>query len=44
MVKDLGLQAKELSHGSIVKGRHWKFGVCAGEMATQVAMLKMGQG
>ena len=27
-----------------LKGRPWKFGVCAREMAIQVAMLKMGQG
>lgn len=39
-MKDLGYHAKEVSHDSRVKGRPWKFGVCAGEMA----MLKIRQG
>lgn len=42
MMKDPGSHAEEVSHGSVVKGEHWKFRVCARDMAMQV--LKMGQG
>lgn len=43
MMKYLGCHAQEVSHGSIAKARHWKFGVHAREMTAQVAALKMGQ-
>ena len=42
MMKDPGSHAEEVSHGSVVKGGQWKFGVCAGDMGMQV--VKMGQG
>lgn len=41
-MEDLGRHAKEVSHGSTVKGRHQEFRVCAGAMAMQGSMLEMG--